>query len=66
MIPDPSRTTRASAEAMSSKIQTSSASTPRLIAAAAGLDPDNAICTSPDAMAPITLAPESNLFHVIL
>ncbi len=60
-MPEPSRTTSASAEAMSSKIQTTSTSTPRLIAAAAGLDPDNAICTSPEAMALITLAPESNL-----
>ena len=59
-MPEPSRATSASAEAMSSTIQTSSMSTPWLTPAAIGLEPASAICTSPDAIAVITLAPESN------
>ena len=45
---------------MSSAIQNSSISRPRLIPAAMGLEPAMAICTSPSAMALIIWAPESN------
>jgi hypothetical protein len=59
-MPEPLRTTSASASLMSSRIQKSCRSTPRLTAAASGLDPITPICTSPDAIAVETLAPDSN------
>ncbi len=51
---------------MSSTIQNSSTSSPRLTPAAIGLDPASAIWTAPEAMALITLAPESNLRQSIV
>ena len=59
-MPEPLRTTSASASLMSSRIQNSCRSTPRLTAAASGLEPMTPICTSPEAIAVATLAPESN------
>ena len=51
---------------MSSRIHTSCRSTPRLTAAASGLEPMTPSCTSPEAIAVATLAPESNWRHRIL
>ena len=59
-MPEPSRATSASAAAMSSTIQTSWMSSCWLAPVAMPAEPASAICTSPDAIAVITLAPESN------
>ena len=66
LMPAPLRATIASASLMSSMIQNSCRSTPRLTAAVNGLEPMTPICTSPDAMPVATLAPESNLRQLIL
>ena len=59
-MPLPFRATSASAAAISSTIQTSWMSSCWLTPVAMPAEPARAICTSPDAIAVITLAPESN------